>query len=216
MVLGLLWKLNCELCGGRGLLWNFSAKCWQVSPEISLEMNFQHWPLSATSRLPRSRLYHTVRKIKSFVLVPQRRGPPYRCCTPFALRRSRSCRVKTSLLTRSIPEHRKLSLGLEVWKINSLNILFWWLVAEVIPDPIPNSAVKLRWGDDTGNGKVASRQNKIFKFFQTSNPRLFSCRFDTLCGWAWDWDPRARLIENFCELAKQKIQWVDSSCKESR
>ena len=45
-----------------------------------------------------------------------------------------------------------------------LNPVFWWLVAEVTPDPIPNSEVKLCWGDDTLlEGKVASRRNFVFK-----------------------------------------------------
>ncbi len=42
------------------------------------------------------------------------------------------------------------------------SVLFWWFNAVVTPDLIPNSAVKHRSGDGTGNGRVASRQNRVF------------------------------------------------------
>ena len=41
-------------------------------------------------------------------------------------------------------EDRTHTLG-----FNILNVLFWWFVAEATPDLIPNSEVKLCWGDDT-------------------------------------------------------------------
>ena len=52
----------------------------------------------------------------------------------------------------------------EILKVNKLNILFWWLNAEVTPVLIPNTEVKLGSADDTLTGKVGSRQNKVFNF----------------------------------------------------
>ena len=57
-------------------------------------------------------------------------------------------------------------------KVKELNILFWWLDAGVTPVLIPNTEVKPCSADGTGNGRVGSRQNKIFNFFKFLLPGL--------------------------------------------
>ena len=40
----------------------------------------------------------------------------------------------------------------------------WWFDARVTPVLIPNTEVKPGSGDDTSNGKVASRQHRVLNF----------------------------------------------------
>ena len=65
-----------------------------------------------------------------------------------------------------------------------MNFLFWCFNARVTPVLIPNTEVKPRSGDGTGNGRVARRQNRKFNYWSQKFALDAFFSYNTTMSWA--------------------------------